>query len=241
MASRDDYTVGWICALPLEMAAAKATLDRVHPDLPADSNSNDTNAYILGSLAGHNVVVACLPAGVYGTTSATTVVVQMLNSFKSIRFTLMVGVGAGVPETKEDVRLGDIVVSRPTASRPGILQYDFGKKYAEDRFVSTGALNKPSTLLLTAAGKVETNSILGESQIPSHIAKIIEKDPYIFTHPGPQQDVLFRRAVRPCCRVFGQYLQPLRPRQDQTPTAAGYTKPQSSLWFDCFWQPSNTK
>ncbi|ODH49779.1 hypothetical protein GX48_04157 [Paracoccidioides brasiliensis] len=189
MVSRDEYTVGWICALPLEMAAAKAMLDHIHADLPADPN--DTNAYVSGSLNGHNIVVACLPFGVYGTTSAATVAIQMLASFKSVRFSLMVGIGGGVPSTKEDIRLGDIVVSRPTAARPGIIQYDFGKKCAEDQFTSTGVLNKPSTLLLTAAGKVETNNILGESQIPRYISKIVQKDSLIFAHPGPEQDVLF--------------------------------------------------
>ncbi|KAI0973695.1 ankyrin repeat protein [Xylaria arbuscula] len=191
MASRDDYTVGWICALPLEMAAAKAMLDRIHPDLPADPSVNDTNAYILGSLNGHNVVITCLPVGVYGTTSAATVATHMLASFKSIRFSLMVGIGGGVPSTKEDVRLGDIVVSKPTAARPGIIQYDFGKKYAKDQFISTGALNKPSTLLLTAAGKVETNAILGESQIPNYISKIVQKDNDTFTRPDTEEDNLF--------------------------------------------------
>ncbi|OJD15801.1 hypothetical protein AJ78_03981 [Emergomyces pasteurianus Ep9510] len=191
MASRDDYTVGWICALPLEMAAAKATLDHIHADLPADLSLNDSNAYVLGSLNGHNIVVACLPFGVYGTTSAATVAAQMLASFKFIRFSLMVGIGGGVPATKEDVRLGDIVVSRPSAARPGIIQYDFGKKVGEGQFTSTGALNKPSTLLLTAAGKVETNNILGESRIPSYINKIVEKDPLVFAHPGQEQDLVF--------------------------------------------------
>ncbi|OAT14139.1 ankyrin repeat-containing protein, variant 2 [Blastomyces gilchristii SLH14081] len=191
MASRDDYTVGWICALPLEMAAAKAVLDHIHADLPADPSLNDSNSYVLGSLNEHNIVVACLPFGVYGTTSAATVAAQMLASFKSIRFSLMVGIGGGVPSTKEDVRLGDIVVSRPSAARPGIIQYDFGKKTGEGQFTSTGALNKPSTLLLTAAGKVETNNILGESQIPRYIHKIVEKDPLVFAHPGSEQDALF--------------------------------------------------
>ncbi|KAI1276041.1 ankyrin repeat protein [Xylaria sp. FL0933] len=192
MASRDDYTVGWICALPLEMAAAKAMLDRIYPDLPADLSMNDTNAYILGSLNGHNVVIACLPVGVYGTTSAATVATQMLASFRSIRFSLMVGIGGGVPGTKEDIRLGDVVVSKPTAARPGILQYDFGKRCAQDQIITTGALNKPSTMLLAAAGKVETNAILGESQIPYHISKIMQKDlSSIFTHPGTDEDVLF--------------------------------------------------
>ncbi|OAX84348.1 hypothetical protein ACJ72_01291 [Emergomyces africanus] len=175
MASRDDYTVGWICALPLEMAAAKATLDHIYDDLPADLGLNDSNAYVLGRLNGHNIVVACLPFGVYGTTSAATVAAQMLASFTSIRFSLMVGIGAGVPGTKEDVRLGDIVVSSHRLRGQGLFS----------------ALNKPSTLLLTAAGKVETNNILGESQIPSYINKILKKDPLVFRHPGTEQDFVF--------------------------------------------------
>ena len=34
----------------LEMAAAKAMLDHIHADLPADPSMNDTNAYVLESL-----------------------------------------------------------------------------------------------------------------------------------------------------------------------------------------------
>src|SRR5947207_1280968 len=57
--SHDDYTVGWICALPLEMAAAKAMLDNIHLDLP--NSPIDYNTYTLGRMGVHNVVVACLP------------------------------------------------------------------------------------------------------------------------------------------------------------------------------------
>lgn len=46
--SHDDYTVGWICALPLEMAAAKLMLDTIHPSLP--SPATDQNTYILGNI-----------------------------------------------------------------------------------------------------------------------------------------------------------------------------------------------
>ena len=66
-----DYTVAWVCALPLEMAAAKSMLDEIHSDLP--TNSNDQNTYVLGRIRTHNVVIACLPSGVYGATSAATV------------------------------------------------------------------------------------------------------------------------------------------------------------------------
>jgi hypothetical protein len=57
----EDYTVGWICALSVEMAAAIAMLDERHPRLPQDWR--DKNAYEIGRIGDHNVVITCLPAG----------------------------------------------------------------------------------------------------------------------------------------------------------------------------------
>lgn len=131
-----DYTVGWVCALPLEMAAAKAMLDESHLDLP--TSPNDHNTYILGRIRAHNVVIACLPSGVYGTTSAATVATQMLSTFRSIRFGLMVGIGGGVPSKEADIRLGDVVVSKPTRDFGGVVQYDFGKTVENGHFERTG-------------------------------------------------------------------------------------------------------
>ncbi|KAL4734265.1 purine and uridine phosphorylase [Aspergillus similis] len=56
-----SYMVAWICALSVELAAAKVVLDEIHPALPQPKS--DYNVYTLGSVSGHNVVVACLPAG----------------------------------------------------------------------------------------------------------------------------------------------------------------------------------
>lgn len=46
--SHADYMVRWICALPLEMAAAKAMLDEIHEDLPVQPN--DIMLIFLGAL-----------------------------------------------------------------------------------------------------------------------------------------------------------------------------------------------
>src|SRR6266516_3447769 len=106
---REDYTVGWVCALPVEFAAAREMLDEEYEALHHDANDN---IYTLGRICEHNVVMACLPAGQTGTNSAAAVAVQMKSVFTSIRFGLMVGIGGGVPSV-EDIRLGDVVVSRP--------------------------------------------------------------------------------------------------------------------------------
>jgi hypothetical protein len=71
----NEYTVGWICALPVELAAAVEMMDEEHQRLPQDPT--DTNSYSFGRIGEHNVVVACLPAGQLGTSSAATVASQM--------------------------------------------------------------------------------------------------------------------------------------------------------------------
>ena len=124
---RNDYTVGWVCALPVELAAAQEMLDEEHPDLQRDPADNDENLYVLGSMSGHNVAIMCLPAGRIGNNPAAAVAMQMRATFKAIRFGLMVGIGGGMPSAEADVRLGDVVVSQPHGMFAGVVQYDAGK------------------------------------------------------------------------------------------------------------------
>ncbi|PYH50180.1 purine and uridine phosphorylase [Aspergillus niger CBS 101883] len=157
-----DYTVAWICALPLELAAAKAILDDVHPPLPQPES--DHNVYTLGRVGSHNVVVACLPGGVYGTISAAGVVSHMVSTFPTLRsgFGLMVGIGGGVPTPRNDIRLGDVVVSRPTTTSSGVIQFDYGKTLRGGRFQHTGSLNKPPPVLLKAVSQIESGYMTGK-------------------------------------------------------------------------------
>ncbi|KAL5041431.1 hypothetical protein BDW71DRAFT_212142 [Aspergillus fruticulosus] len=79
----DEYTIGWICALPIEKAAARAMLDEIHDTPPAIPRSaSDKNSYTLGRIGSHNIIVASLSSGVYGETPAATVAAQMLVSFQ---------------------------------------------------------------------------------------------------------------------------------------------------------------
>src|SRR5690242_18016532 len=92
---RQEYSVGWVCALPIELAAAQLMLDEEHQDL--GQHPNDTNLYSFGRISEHNVVIACLPSGEMGNNSATAVAMQMKSSFPTLRFGLLVGIGGGVP------------------------------------------------------------------------------------------------------------------------------------------------
>ncbi|KAL4981636.1 hypothetical protein BDW68DRAFT_196207 [Aspergillus falconensis] len=157
-----DYRIAWVCALPLEAAAARAMLDEVHPRLP--QLTNDQNVYTLGAITGHNIVIACLPSGAYGTISAAVVITQLLSTFTEVKFGLMVGVGGGIPRTiNNDMWLGDVVVSKPTSEgTSGVVAYDFGKVLGGGEFKVTGMLNRPPLVLLNAISQLEAEEIMGK-------------------------------------------------------------------------------
>jgi hypothetical protein len=71
---RDEYTVGWVCALPVELAAAQEMLDEEHDTPPI--NAHDTNIYTCGRVGEHNVGITCLPERQTGTHSAAAVAMQ---------------------------------------------------------------------------------------------------------------------------------------------------------------------
>ncbi|KAK6512577.1 hypothetical protein TWF481_001461 [Arthrobotrys musiformis] len=187
----DDYTIGWISALPLEMAAATMMLDEVHNKLP--QQPSDQNSYTLGSVHGHNVAIACLPSGVYGTTSAAIVAAHMLATFHAVRFVLMVGIGGGVPGGKSDVRLGDVVVSKPSGTNGGVIQYDFGKTMTAGQFQRVGCLNKPPHVLLTAVSALEAHNMGGQSQIPTYLSQLQAKSSSAskFAYVGQNSDQVY--------------------------------------------------
>ncbi|KAL6701697.1 hypothetical protein J3F84DRAFT_392180 [Trichoderma pleuroticola] len=147
-------------------------LDQIHPDLPKPPN--DHNTYTLGSVGEHNVVIACLPKGIYGTHSAATVATQMVSTFQSIRFGLMVGIGSGIAP---NVRLGDVVVSIPVDQYPGVVQWDFGKAEHGNNFKRIGALSNPPTALLTAVTKLESMHEMNGSGISRHLNDLENKWP----------------------------------------------------------------
>ncbi|KAJ4364186.1 hypothetical protein N0V83_009642 [Neocucurbitaria cava] len=182
-----DYTVGWICALPIELAAAQEMLDEVDEPIP---DSLDPSVYTLGRIDVHNVVVACLPGGNTGTQSAATVAAWMKFRFTSIRFGLMVGIGGGVPSVESDIRLGDVVISQPYQQHGGVVQYDFGKTEASGHTIRTGWLNAPPPVLLSAIVEQRARHIRRQSDLEGYLAKFKRLETFNREAAGP--DVLFQ-------------------------------------------------
>ena len=194
---REDYTVAWLCALAWsEQVAAIGMLDEQHEGLP--QLDGDDNAYIYGSIKGHNIIIACLPLGVPGTVSAAILVGPLSKSFPNLRIHLFVGVGGGIPhnlpsaDPGKNVHLGDVVVGvAEKPGVPGVVQYDFERDHGGGNRELLGFLDKPDRRLLNALGKLVSLYVLGESNFNVHLERL-KRLKFDFTRPTLYGDRLYR-------------------------------------------------
>jgi len=194
MSDPKKYTVGWICAVTAEYVAARAFLDTEHAG-PEYVSEHDNNDYTLGKIGKHNVVIAVLPDGEYGTDSAASVARDMLHSFPNLRIGLMVGIGGGTPSLRHDIRLGDIVVSSPCGGRGGVLEYDFGKTIQDRSFRQTRFLNQPPTVLRTAVSGLKAQYEGSGHRLEEAIGHILERKQRLrqkYKRPDPSSDRLYQ-------------------------------------------------
>ncbi|KAH6688879.1 Pfs, NACHT and ankyrin domain protein [Plectosphaerella plurivora] len=193
MSDPKTYTIGWIAAIHEEYVAARQR----------------QYTYTLGRIGRHNIVMASLPNSNYGLTSATTVAKDMLHSFPNIRVSLMVGIAGGAPFARNDVRLGDIVVSSRAGGHGGVFQYDYGKTIQGDDFQFTQSLNQPPTLLLTAVSKLRARFAEDGPELNMKVKKVLDKKPRLrkaFSRPPATSDRLYKSnfvhsatSDRSCC------------------------------------------
>jgi hypothetical protein len=146
-------------------------------------------------MGGHDIVIAVLPK--IGTNSAATVAIQLLNDFPSIRFGLLVGIGGKIPDEEEDgnnIRLGDIMVSKPTASLGGVVQYNLGKYSTGGSFERIGVLAKPPLLLRASVKTLTADHRIMGFRVPQYLSDILQQFSAIkeYSHPSAQQDQLFQ-------------------------------------------------
>ncbi|WYZ44012.1 hypothetical protein EsH8_VII_000448 [Colletotrichum jinshuiense] len=196
MADPKNYTVGWICAIKTEFVAAQVLLDEKH-DPPEYIAERDNNSYALGRIHKHNVAIAVLPDGEYGLSQATAVARDMLHTFPNIRIGLMVGIGGGAPTSKNDIRLGDVVVSAPRNGYSGVFEYDFGKTIQERNFQYTKHLDQPPVAIRAAVASLQADYECNGHNIRETINKIIEKNKRLrkYARPDISTDLLYRSEV----------------------------------------------
>jgi nucleoside phosphorylase len=186
------FGVGWICALATEFVAVCELLDEEYTVDNLDYK-DDANTYAFGRIGQHNIVISCLPKGRYGLSSAASVARDMLRSFPSIRFGLMVGIGGGAPSKRHDIRLGDVVVGCPTSTSGGVINYQYGKSIQRRRFARTGVLAPPPRVLLSALNNLIARHERRGHKIQDTVNRI-KSNPRLtarYQSPGRQYDNLF--------------------------------------------------
>lgn len=213
------YTIAWIAALAVERAAAEAMLDEQHEE-PLDfvHNPSDANEYTWGRMGVHNIVIASLPAGIYGTTAAATTAAHLASSLPHIKIGVLVGIAGAIPQLKTakdangavietvdkhlDIRLGDVVVGRPEGTSGGVVQYDLGKSKLGQVWERKGSLNAPPHVLLAALSRLQSEHRKGNYKIPGFLEKMLADYPSMakprlakdvpYTHQGYSHDILFQ-------------------------------------------------
>jgi len=184
-----DVSIGIICPLPIEVAAMIQMLDERYS---TQRFPRDPHLYHLGRIGAHNIVIAGLPDGLTGIASATTVAERLWVTFCSVKALLLVGIGGGVYTIKNDMRLGDVVVSRPDGKYGGVVHYDFGKSLLNGRFEYTGALNSPPREILSTLAAMKANHLLDGSRLPDYLIYLEESQSNLhLKYPGAENDLLF--------------------------------------------------
>jgi len=229
MSIPEDYIVGWICGITTDYVSAQALLDEKHGP-PEYTTPGDHNDYTLGKIGKHNVVLAVLPMGEYGASSAAKVAGHLMRSFPNIRVGLSVGIGGSAPSKRNDIRLGDIVVSIPYNGQGSVLQYDPGKPIQSQSFSTI--LDRPPLILRTAVNGLQAEYETKGHQLEEAISKALEKEPRLrrrFKRPDPISDKLYRSDIThpadmgSTCTLLSQdnssrlVLRGLRTHQDDNP------------------------
>ena len=126
-ATRANFEIALICALPLEADAVEALFDHHWDDdgPPYDKAVGDPNAYSTGAVGRLNVVLAHVPG--MGVANAAAVAANCRASFPNIKLAVVVGVCGAVPfgADGDEIILGDVIIS------DGVVQYDLGRRLPE--------------------------------------------------------------------------------------------------------------
>ncbi|KAH8698464.1 nucleoside phosphorylase domain-containing protein [Talaromyces proteolyticus] len=193
------YTVAWIAPLEIEARAALHILDNRHRGrFPWRHGYN--HLFHAGDINEHNVIIATLPQGEpYGTGSAAALAGEIKTFFPNIRFGLLVGIAAGLPNLSRipprDIRLGDVLVGLPEGESAGLFAYDLGK-VTKDGFQPLRyghVLATTEKIVRAAIGHIKIESPNDTEIFLPFYERIKDKEHTsgTFIDPGQDQDYLY--------------------------------------------------
>ena len=195
--NRDDFAIAIICALPLEAEMVQSVFDKDWENeegIDLGQAKGDQNAYSIGVIGKHNVVLAHMPG--MGNTSAAAVATGLRSSYHKIEVTFVVGICGVTPKhplTQKEIILGDCIISTT------VIQYDFGRQYSGTEIFRRkdgveDTLGRANPTIRAGIAKLQTAPKLKHlsSKLQCHL-KALEKDVQI-GYPGCHEDRLFKES-----------------------------------------------
>lgn len=192
----EGFEIALICALHIESDAVEALFDEYYEDSLYVKASGDPNAYTVGKMAGHHVVLAFMPG--MGKVNSANVAAGFRASFPKIKLGIVVGICGGVPgkTSGEEVLLGDVIIST------ALTQYDFGRQYDDKilrRDTPQDNLSRPSPAIRSFLSKysgLRGRKILRE-KTSRYLENLCAKNEFrASSYPGADNDILYNPTYR---------------------------------------------
>ncbi|TGJ69717.1 hypothetical protein EYR41_005737 [Orbilia oligospora] len=193
--SRHEFHVAIVCALSLEADAVQTLFDDIYEDGSEShpKRKGDQNIYTTGRISQQDVVLCHLPR--MGVSSAASAAANLPVSYPDIKVILVVGVCGAVPflpKKKEEVILGDVIIS------DSVVKYDYGRQHPNGferkggREEILGPLDPQIQGLLE---KLRTKKIRERFQKDTlQFLQILQGKEDEYRYPGAKHDTLFPAA-----------------------------------------------
>lgn len=194
-ASRNDFEIAIVCALPLEYDAVSHLVDEFWDDERYGRAAGDPYEYTTGRIGSFNIVIALLSG--MGKVNATSATACLRFSFPSLELVLVTGICGGVPQTRSgrELFLGDVVISNT------IVQYDLGRRFPtkfKTKDTLSDNLGRPVRHVRNLIARLETRRGLQrlEQQAVINLEKLqsLQSDGYEaanYDFPGTDADHLY--------------------------------------------------
>jgi nucleoside phosphorylase len=194
--SRDEFAIAIICALALEAEAVEALFDETYDRLSAfyKKQPGDDNAYFNGRIGSHNMVLYLMPR--MGKGNAASVTASLKISYQRIQVALVVGICGGAPysPTKEEIFLGDVIIS------DAVIEYNFGRQYRGGFMRKTGVkdtLGRPNQEIQSLLAGLQPQQSRRDfrAKVVQHLQIIQTAQPH-WSQPSSADNVLYEATYQ---------------------------------------------
>lgn len=115
------------------------------------------------------MAIAGFPDGEVGIGIAASIATEVIRDFPNLEACLLVGIAAGIPSARHDIRLGDVAVAVPADGDSGVIGYDMVKVEPEEVKLKIWQ-NATSPVLRSVIANVRARSEFEGNKFLDHLA-----------------------------------------------------------------------